>query len=108
MAETGITDKTIYKHIKAGDDSVMPPGFTCSDFMGKTRVGRKIGINNTFLPHTSLVVLGDTYDPTSIIEQGHGCDVLVHESTFLDDRKDALSKGHSTAGIAIQSKNSLL
>jgi ribonuclease BN (tRNA processing enzyme) len=42
------------------------------------------------------VVLGDTYDPSLIIPLGEECDVLVHESTFLD-YAEARSKDHSTA-----------
>lgn len=40
---TGITDKRMYKHIKAGDNSILPPGFKCSDFIAKSKTGRKLG-----------------------------------------------------------------
>lgn len=88
----------MYKHIKAGDDSILPPGFKCSDFIAKSKFGRKLGKIFFFSCLTFLVVLGDTSDPAYTIPKGKNCDVLVHESTFLDDKQEALAKSHSTAG----------
>jgi ribonuclease BN (tRNA processing enzyme) len=52
-------------------------------------------------PSRKIVVLGDTCDPSAIGPFAEGADVLVHEATCADaDRAVALSKGHSTAGMA--------
>jgi ribonuclease BN (tRNA processing enzyme) len=45
------------------------------------------------------VVLGDTYDASSLYKIGWDCDLLIHESTFLEEKRDweAEKMGHSTA-----------
>lgn len=81
----------IYKELIAGKSIRAPDGreITPEMVMGKARRPRKI------------VILGDTYDPSSIIDHAMDADVLIHESTCCDeDVQIALSKGHSTAGMA--------
>jgi ribonuclease BN (tRNA processing enzyme) len=73
------------KSVKAPDGRVVEPGMV----IGKARRPRKI------------VILGDTYDPSDIAEHAMDADVLIHEATCCDeDLQVALSKGHSTAGMA--------
>jgi ribonuclease Z len=48
-----------------------------------------------------VVILGDTCNPFNMAEAAHDADVLVHEATCSNaDRTVALSKKHSTSGMA--------
>ena len=48
-----------------------------------------------------LVLLGDTSNPSSIINLGKNCDLLVHETTLRNvEMRKAISRGHSTPKMA--------
>eukprot|EP00002_Diphylleia_rotans_P025876 TRINITY_DN5137_c0_g1_i5.p1 TRINITY_DN5137_c0_g1~~TRINITY_DN5137_c0_g1_i5.p1 ORF type:complete len:186 (+),score=32.38 TRINITY_DN5137_c0_g1_i5:940-1497(+) len=50
----------------------------------------------------SVVYSGDTRVSEELIEAGKGCTVLIHDSTFEDDRtEEAYRKNHSTVSQAI-------
>jgi ribonuclease Z len=52
-------------------------------------------------PGRKLVILGDTCGSQAIHAAGAGCDLLVHEATYGDDRvENAARWGHSTAAQA--------
>lgn len=81
----------IYRELLKGHSINSPDGrlITPDMVIGKPRKPRKI------------VILGDTYDPSDIIPHAMDADVLIHEATCSnDDLQIALSKGHSTAGMA--------
>lgn len=89
--EFGIPPGKIYKDLIAGKSVQAPDGRIVSPEMvvGVPRRPRKI------------VILGDTCDPSAIIDHAMDADVLVHEATCFDeDFQLALNKGHSTAGMA--------
>lgn len=89
--EFNIPPGPIYKELIAGNTITAPDGRVVSPDMviGPMRPPRKI------------VILGDTCDPTAIAPHAMDADVLVHEATCADeDAQIALSKGHSTAGMA--------
>jgi len=66
--------------------------------------GTVINTSDCLFPHTPgrhLVLLGDTCDPSSVLEAGQGCDILVHETTFeAKETEIALKSGHSTTEMA--------
>jgi len=89
--EFNVPPGPIYKELIEGRSIQSPDGRIIKSEMviGKPRRPRKI------------VILGDTYDPSAIIDHAMNADVLVHEATCSDeDLQVALSKGHSTAGMA--------
>lgn len=48
-----------------------------------------------------FVLLGDTSDPSSLLEAGRDCDLLVHESTLEAGMEElAGERGHSTSQMA--------
>jgi ribonuclease Z len=65
-----------------GDDRIIEPNLVS----GPTRSGRKI------------VYSGDTAPNSELLELSRGADLLIHESTFLDELADrAEEDGHTTA-----------
>lgn len=89
--EFNVPPGPIYKELIQGRSIQSPDGRMIKSEMvvGKPRRPRKV------------VILGDTYDPSAIIDQAMDADVLIHEATCSDeDLQVALSKGHSTAGMA--------
>lgn len=89
--EFNVPPGPIYKELIDGHSIQSPDGRTITPEMvvGKPRRPRKI------------VILGDTYDPSAIIDHAMDADVLIHEATCSDeDLQVALSKGHSTSGMA--------
>ncbi|GJD10309.1 Zinc phosphodiesterase ELAC protein 1 [Galdieria sulphuraria] len=56
----------------------------------------------------SILILGDTSDPSNFLNLAKECDVLVHEATFSEALKDkAVESFHSTAKMAGQFATSL-
>jgi len=89
LKELNIQPGPIYKDIKEGKLTTLPSGQLTKDFVSPPIPGRKI------------VLLGDTNDPSSIIQDGANCDVLVHEATFGgEEENQAIQYGHSTAKMA--------
>lgn len=89
--EFGIPPGPIYKELIAGNSITAPDGRVVEPEMviGTPRRPRKI------------VILGDTCDPSALTEHAMDADVLVHEATCSnEDLTVALSRGHSTAGMA--------
>ena len=89
--EFNVPPGPVYKELIEGRSIKAPDGRIISPEMvvGKPRKPRKI------------VILGDTCDPSAIIDHAMDADVLIHEATCSDeDLHVALSKGHSTSGIA--------
>ena len=89
--EFGIPPGPIYKELIAGKSITAPDGRVVEPSMviGIPRRPRKI------------VILGDTCDPSALTEHAMDADVLVHEATCSnEDLSVALSRGHSTAGMA--------
>jgi ribonuclease Z len=82
------------KEINLPDGSVIKP----SDVVGPPKLGRK------------LVILGDTSNSESLVQESQNCDVVVHEATNAkvadeekseeDVERDAISHGHSTPQMA--------
>lgn len=65
------------------------------------------GIHVNRIPR-SLLLLGDTSNPSSFVEIAKHCDGLVHEATFLDVLRDKAAESfHSTAKMAGQFASSL-
>lgn len=89
--EFGLPPGPIYKELIAGKSITAPDGriIEPSLVIGTPRRARKI------------VILGDTCDPSALAEHAMDADVLVHEATCSnEDYAVAVSKGHSTAGMA--------
>eukprot|EP01064_Diplonema_japonicum_P006868 TRINITY_DN14695_c0_g1_i1.p1 TRINITY_DN14695_c0_g1~~TRINITY_DN14695_c0_g1_i1.p1 ORF type:complete len:722 (+),score=113.56 TRINITY_DN14695_c0_g1_i1:41-2167(+) len=65
----------------------------CSDAWGCVVTGND--------PKWKIVYSGDTRPCEKVVEAGEGCDMLVHEATFEDEKsEDAVSKCHSTVSEA--------
>ena len=91
MNEFKIPPGPIYRELIDGRCITAPDGRVVTPEMviGTPRRPRKI------------VILGDTYDPSDIVEHAMDADVLIHEATCSnEDVQIALNKGHSTAGMA--------
>lgn len=91
LKDIGITPGPVYGQIKSGKGVTLPCGKIVNpqDYIGEERKGRK------------LVILGDTYDSTGMLDIAMNADVLVQESTNENaDQEKSIQHGHSTAGMA--------
>ncbi len=65
--------------------------------------GRRIApeaVRDPARPGRVAVLLGDTSDARAIATAGHGCDVLVCETTYAEDRTEKAAEwGHSTTAM---------
>ena len=90
--ELGIPEGPAWNKLQHGEDvevegAVFRPDMVC----GPQREGR------------SIIYSGDTSPNHDLVELAKGADVLIHESTFLDELSDrAEEDGHSTAAQAAQ------
>jgi ribonuclease Z len=77
--------------LKAGKDITLADGTVVksSDVLSPPAPGKKI------------VMLGDTCNSDSLLEDGMGCDVVIHETTYHAELKEkAIAGGHSTSQMA--------
>ena len=57
---------------------------------------------------TKIIICGDNAQPDVIGDEAHGCDVLVHESTYTKDLADkAAEVGHSYASLVTEFAESM-
>ncbi len=91
-SELGLPEGPIWNRLQHGDDVevdgvIFRPGMVC----GPPREGR------------SIVYSGDTSPNDDLIHLAKGADVLIHESTFLEELSDrAEEDGHTTAAQAAE------
>ena len=91
-SEYGLKPGPLYKNLAAGESITLEDGRIIDPL--------KVSIPATESPR-KIVILGDTCNPSNIAEAAQGADVLVHEATCSNaDRTIALTKKHSTAGMA--------
>jgi ribonuclease Z len=83
----GIPEGNLYSILQHGEDiSYQGRTIRANDIVGPPRKGRKIGIS------------GDTRPTDKLAKFFRGCDVLVYESTYSQDKAEkAIENGHSTA-----------
>lgn len=83
----GIPEGDLYSKLQRGEDVEYGGKLVLStQIVGPSRKGRKVGIS------------GDTRPTEKLIEFFRGCDVLVFESTYSEDKKQkAIENWHSTA-----------
>ncbi|KAI5072497.1 hypothetical protein GOP47_0012603 [Adiantum capillus-veneris] len=89
--ELGIRPGGNYALLQQGHSITLKDGqkIVPSDVLGHSRRGRKI------------VILGDTYNSSSLLMAAKGADVLVHECTVLEEEaSEAVFRHHSTATMA--------
>ncbi|NEU31204.1 ribonuclease Z [bacterium LRH843] len=87
LRELGIKPGPIYSQIKHGETVTLPDGnrLCGKDFIGKTQKGRVV------------VIAGDTRPLEGMIDFSKTADLLIHEGTFRQDKKEHAEKfGHST------------
>eukprot|EP01105_Mastigella_eilhardi_P007466 TRINITY_DN18900_c0_g1_i1.p1 TRINITY_DN18900_c0_g1~~TRINITY_DN18900_c0_g1_i1.p1 ORF type:complete len:316 (-),score=64.35 TRINITY_DN18900_c0_g1_i1:99-1046(-) len=73
------------KSVTLANGTIIKP----EDVVGAPQAGRKV------------VILGDTSDPSAVLEPGRNCDVLIHECTLDGGSEEiALLNGHSTSAMA--------
>jgi len=91
LKELGIASGPLYGKIKRGEDVVLEDGtvLRAADFVGPSIRGR------------TVTILGDTQPCPGSLMLSRGADVLVHEATFMENRKElAVKYDHSTAADA--------
>jgi ribonuclease Z len=83
----GIPEGNLYSTLQRGEDiSYQGRRVKAKDIVGPPRKGRKIGIS------------GDTRPTNKLAKFFKGCDILVYESTYSQDKLEkAIENGHSTA-----------
>ena len=87
LKEMGVEPGPIFQRIKKGEVVELEDGTTIdgSEYIGENKIGRKI------------VIAGDTRPLKKMKDFSEGVDLLVHEGTFREDKKDHANQfGHST------------
>ncbi|MCK0472065.1 ribonuclease Z [Halalkalibacter sp. APA_J-10(15)] len=87
LKNAGISPGPIYKKIKDGEQVTLSNGETIhnADYVSSPEKGRQV------------VIVGDTRPIASLTPFIENVDLLIHEGTFLDDRREHAKKyGHST------------
>ncbi|KAK3106663.1 hypothetical protein FSP39_024791 [Pinctada imbricata] len=86
----GVKPGPLLGKLKMGESVTTQDGIMvhAKDVVGAPRPGRKI------------LILGDSCDSSETLKVGRQADLLIHEATLENDKKDmALEKGHSTPGM---------
>ena len=86
----GIPEGPLFGRLQAGEVVTLPDGRTIapSAVCAPPRPGRHV------------VLLGDTSDASGIAAAAHGCDLLVHETTYDGTRDEKATQwGHSTTAM---------
>ncbi|MBI4393019.1 MAG: ribonuclease Z [Euryarchaeota archaeon] len=88
--ELGVPEGPSFSKLQAGEQVETPAGkiIKPEQVLGPSRPGRKVAYSGDALPSESMV------------ELAHGADVLIHDSTFHSDYKEANEYGHSTSAQA--------
>ncbi|EPY05322.1 ribonuclease Z [Paenibacillus alvei TS-15] len=93
LKEKNLPPGPLYGQLKRGQDIVLPSGelVEASSVLGSP------------IPGKSVTILGDTRPCENAIKLAQGVDLLVHEATFMDDKRENANEfGHSTARQAAQ------
>ncbi|WP_284639944.1 ribonuclease Z [Paenibacillus silviterrae] len=88
LKELGLASGPLFGRIKRGEDIALDDGtvLKAADFVGPSSAGRVV------------TILGDTQPCPGSLELARGADVLVHEATFAEHKKQlAIDYDHSTA-----------
>jgi ribonuclease Z len=88
LKELGLTSGPLFGRIKRGEDVTLEDGrvLLASDFVGPSSAGRIV------------TILGDTQPCPGSLELSRDADVVVHEATFAEQKKNlAVDYDHSTA-----------
>ena len=86
----GIPEGPLFGRLQAGEAVTLPDGRTINPgaVCAPPRPGRHV------------VLLGDTSDASGIAAAAHGCDLLVHETTYDGTRDEKATQwGHSTTAM---------
>lgn len=93
LKEKNLPPGPLYGQLKRGQDIVLPSGelVEASSVLGSP------------IPGKSVAILGDTRPCENAIKLAQGVDLLVHEATFMEDKRENANEfGHSTARQAAQ------
>lgn len=93
LKEKNLPPGPLYGQLKRGQDIVLPSGelVEASSVLGSPILGK------------SVAILGDTRPCENAIKLAQGVDLLVHEATFMDDKRENANEfGHSTARQAAE------
>jgi ribonuclease Z len=89
LAALGVSPGPVRARLSGGEPVILPDG----------RRNEPAMVAAAPAPGSSLVVVGDAEETTSLVEPARGADLLVMEATFLDaDAALAAERGHLTAG----------
>ncbi|WCF06089.1 ribonuclease Z [Paenibacillus thiaminolyticus] len=91
LEQMGIPPGPLYGKLKRGEDVTLPDG---------RRIAAAAVLGEP-IPGKVVAILGDTRPCENAVRLAEGADVLVHEATFMEDKRgNAHEYGHSTAADA--------